>query len=186
MPGDELGAHLRLHVHVGRDVEPEQLSGGVVAQHPHQRRVDRQKSPRGAGAEDPDGGVFDQRAVVRLGAAQRRLGPGALGDVERESYAARDSAVGGAQRPHLRLIRLSGPGHLELHDLAGEGAPVGRDGGEALVGRLEVIVKAPPDDLPGVEPEGLESGADRRCEQQVRVRGPSRVSLGVGGDHRYG
>ena len=72
IPLQQAPALRRVGVHVARHVEPQQLRGGVVAEHADQGGIHRQEPALRARAIDPDGRMLDQGLVARLGGAQRR------------------------------------------------------------------------------------------------------------------
>ena len=83
----------RVGVHVTRQVRGQQLLLRVVAQHPDERRIDREQPPVERGAVDPVGRVLHEGAAALLRPPQRLLEAAALGDVVRHPDHARHLAV---------------------------------------------------------------------------------------------
>src|SRR5215203_205266 len=121
-PG-ELPPAFRIHVELFSDAGdgPEQLLGGLVAEHAGHRGVRRHELPFDRGLEDPLDGVLEDGPVLLLGPPALLLGLPPLGDVLVDEHDLLDLAFG-----ILHRVDVS------LHPAVGHDAHAG-DGGVGLI-----------------------------------------------------
>ncbi len=96
-PEDAL-ALVRIGVDVGREVHPQQMRFGLVAEHPHQRGVHVEEPSLDRRPVDGVGGMMHQGAVALLRLTQRGLRPAPLGDVGPDADHARHRSIHVAHR----------------------------------------------------------------------------------------
>ena len=91
-------ALFRVCVHVGPEIDGQQLLLGLVAEHPHQCGVDGEEPPLDGRPVDGVGRVLHQGAVALLRLTQRGLRAAPLGDVGPDADHARHRPLGVADR----------------------------------------------------------------------------------------
>lgn len=171
--GEDARALGRVGVDVGREVDPEELLFGFIAQHLHERRVDRQEPAGGRGPVDRMGGVLHQRAMTLLRAAQRVLGAAALCDVGAHANHSLHRPVPAAHRRVPAFEHHAEQLHGRGERLAGERAAHIRERVRQVRVQLE---RRAADKVRRAQPEGVEPAPlDHRehtlpveCEQHER------------------